>query len=1137
MRTTANTRPRRAAAITVVLTAVLAASAAAPAMAQSPPVYRSPGYKGTTKRIAVRPAPTPPPISLSGKGQYQKVLVDAAGTAHIVWSEPNGDAADVVRYCRLKRGTRACDNPPATQQLIAKTSYGPGDGPQFDEDSNGPKVVSLGDQLIILSHRFPTPFARPVPVPGSELSTTTLMWVSEDGGNSFTGPAIVGTSSLGDAIVFGPPENPIIGTITDLRGDILHPTFFQAIRPGAYTSAKAPLGPDAIAVTSLGLEGGRPVAAINIGNQTIVRAWTGTGDPNDAATWSPPVTVNGADPSLASGPGGLFLGTINRSSERFEVRRIDGLAPRAPSLVGDRERVGSTDLFQDASGRLIAGWRTDSEVRLSTSSDGVRWSAAQSLLRAEPRNGPHILDVSAAADGGGLALVDVKGDGQEDQIAAVAFGATNPTGKLGLGHLAGTGGGDTAATTSCQKITFGTVDLRSAAGCFLKGTGDNARTTVSTGSVLLNGLEIVPDAGVQVQIDARKHTLNTTGKVSVTLRVPNVPPITLWHGELHVKLDDPGSGSTLFDFDTRDFAAVLKGFPIDGHITVRLQGDGVVIPVSLQLPKYFGGISGAATIRADQRTGVHLDSLKIHVDQAFIGPLEIRPLDVSYRSNGEVWEGAADLFIPGPLSPHLHASVRFEGNAFRRGDISLDINPGITVFSGVFLHEIGLGLELSPTKISGRAVLGALFLPPRSYTIDLTGSLFMQFGEGADPTIIRAGGNLTVVGVSIANAEFVYSSLGYATFNVQVGLPTKTSPVRVGGSALLYVNPPHFGGKVTGEACFLGCFSVAAAISDRGIAGCADETNGPGVVYRWGQGADGSLTTCYISDILDVPPGAGARARARAAQATGGRTFVVGPGEPGETLQVVGAGGPPAVTLVAPDGRRLTPAPVTDRAAAVIGGVPDGTNTLYIGLRKPAPGTWTVEPAAGSPAIEALKQARGLAPPRVTARMEGRGDRRTLAYSISGPAGTSVQFVESAAAGLRPIGGPRSGSGRLSFTPAPGGGRRRTILAAVSVGGIAREQRTVATFTAPPAVRPGQVRGVRVVRRGAAVTVRFARTRGAARYIVQMTDADGVRRLAIATASGRGARFTGVRRGRVRVAVRAVTVTGRRGPVVRRTFR
>jgi hypothetical protein len=44
------------------------------------------------------------------------------------------------------------------------------------------------------------------------------------------------------------------------------------------------------------------------------------------------------------------------------------------------------------------------------------------------------------------------------------------------------------------------VDLRSPEACFLKGAGDNARTTVSNGVVWLNGLEIVPDAGVKVMI-------------------------------------------------------------------------------------------------------------------------------------------------------------------------------------------------------------------------------------------------------------------------------------------------------------------------------------------------------------------------------------------------------------------------------------------------------------------------------------------------------------------------------------------------------------------------------------------------------------------------------------------------------------
>jgi hypothetical protein len=208
---------------------------------------------------------------------------------------------------------------------------------------------------------------------------------------------------------------------------------------------------------------------------------------------------------------------------------------------------------------------------------------------------------------------------------------------------------------------------------------------------------------------------------------------------------------------------------------------------------------------------------------------------------------------------------------------------------------------------------------------------------------------------------------------------------------------------------------------------------------------------------------------------------------------------------------------------------------LYVGLRDPAAGVWSVEPVPGSPAIADLKQGRGLAPPHVTARVSGRGAQRVLSYAIGGPPGVSVQFVERAAAGLRPLGGPRSGRGRVRFTPGGGRGGRRDVLAAISLGGIVREQRVVAHYTAPPPLRPGAVRALRAERRGTAVVVRFAAARGAARYVVELVDADGVHRLA--TATGRRARFTGVRHGRARVAVRAVAATGRRGPVVRRRLR
>src|SRR3954469_19956100 len=77
------------------------AATAAAEPPDEPPVYRSPGYKGTRKVPATAERP-PAPVQLSAGGADPQVLVDAAGTAHVVWTEGRGEGADVLRSSPLK---------------------------------------------------------------------------------------------------------------------------------------------------------------------------------------------------------------------------------------------------------------------------------------------------------------------------------------------------------------------------------------------------------------------------------------------------------------------------------------------------------------------------------------------------------------------------------------------------------------------------------------------------------------------------------------------------------------------------------------------------------------------------------------------------------------------------------------------------------------------------------------------------------------------------------------------------------------------------------------------------------------------------------------------------------------------------
>ena len=53
-----------------------------------------------------------------------------------------------------------------------------------------------------------------------------------------------------------------------------------------------------------------------------------------------------------------------------------------------------------------------------------------------------------------------------------------------------------------------------------------------------------------------------------------------------------------------------------------------MIPVSLKLPQYMGGVTGQATLLANNADGLELTSLHIGVDDLDLGALEIKDLSI-----------------------------------------------------------------------------------------------------------------------------------------------------------------------------------------------------------------------------------------------------------------------------------------------------------------------------------------------------------------------------------------------------------------------------------------------------------------------------------------------------------------------------
>ena len=248
------------------------------------PVLRSPGYRGACRTPRTKPNKPPPPVRLSGLGRHPDLVVDAAGTAHIVWNEDGGETEDKLRYCRLKRGSKNCDNPSSTQSLYPVQPYTPAAGPRYNVDTAGPAVAAVGSDLALITYRYPIVTQKP----DGASSDSTYMWVSDNGGQSMTGPALVGNlEPSGGVTAFGPADAPRIGMISDTKSG---GTYFQSIVPGAYNGARANLGaggPDRANSGRLTTLDGRPLAAFSdLSGQTFVRQWNGSGSIEEAASFS-----------------------------------------------------------------------------------------------------------------------------------------------------------------------------------------------------------------------------------------------------------------------------------------------------------------------------------------------------------------------------------------------------------------------------------------------------------------------------------------------------------------------------------------------------------------------------------------------------------------------------------------------------------------------------------------------------------------------------------------------------------------------------------------------------------------------------------------------------------------------------------
>jgi hypothetical protein len=1128
---------------------VLVALALSPvAVARARPTYRSPGYRPIKVPRNYVPAKPPPPVVLQPSGNTPRVFVDGAGSAHIAFADPNGTGADVIRTCRLVRGGKGC----AVAAALSPDQPAAGNDPQTNQDFDGPYPLAVGNELLVVDSRC----CNRVPTAdGSFTENPVYLYTSEDAGATFTGPTdanpfagIIGTQDpSGDAIVYG-GDVPSIGLISSIQTG---GTIFQGVPAGSFTTATANLSlrPDKQDASDgrLGLDGIRPIAAFSDFSGTItVRDWTGNGSVNDASQWTT-LRITGADqPRIAGGPKGIALLTEpSISSGALSVRSIapGGLSAGPPQVLTKTPARFPTLSADPVSGMFTAAWidSSDESVHVRTSPDGRAWGPDQVVMRI-PGGDLGQLSAAATADGGGFVVVrDAHGapTTYDGRILAGQFGPTSATGHPGLGLVAGGSGppsGDQKGFVACSQIHFGAVDIEATGGCFLRDPKHpSSGAGVAQSTVRLNGLDIVPDAGARIFVDPHAHTIETDGAVSVIAQGAGSSPVTLWHDPLQVHVPDGAAvGATLFDFPMNKFAANVEGFGINAQAKVVLTKDGVSIPIDLKMPDYFGGITGHADLTVDAQSGLHLNSLNFNIADVDIGAVELKDAHVNYMSMGEKWDGGATVIVPGP-GVTVAAEVHFDHGSFNGGNFSVKEFPGIPVFTDVFLGEIRIGFQLRPVVFTGGVTFGfEPISPPDLYAIGVRGDFQIEAGP---PVAVQISGSGSVFGIDIAHAFFRYSSDGTLRIlgDVTIGDPASLG---LSGALKFGIIGKLFGGSIEAHVCaFKICDDAGVAANQTGLAVCLGF---PGSIsHDWSDPIYDISIHAFkcVADRYGAP--AGTSAVRRASGGPPGQTFTVPAGASAYSVAVTGGGGAPQVSLLDPAGAPVAFGDPRNHAtrAVSLAGAPQ-SNTTYVGLDHPRPGTYTVVQATGSPTITSLQVSRGYDTPRVTARLGGKGRHRTLHYRVSGNApGTTIVFVERGPAGDVRIGTATGASGSLRFTSGKGPGGRREILAEATRGGGPLTSSRLASYTAPAIPGPGAVGHLRAARVRGRLRIRFTRAPAAASYVIKVLLSDG-RGLQLTRTSARTVSVPRVGRGvHAKVSVTAVGPDGRRGPLRHTTLR
>lgn len=649
----------------------------------------------------------------------------------------------------------------------------------------------------------------------------------------------------------------------------------------------------------------------------------------------------------------------------------------------------------------------------------------------------------------------------------------------------------------------------------------------TTSRLKLNGIDIKPKAGALLVIHkeaARLYTRGGGANVSLDAGVVGLPAVPLSNGAVSWRFPGKSGKLRIAEFDVAP-AAGLFGFRIEGKASVDLAdgsggGPRAEVLLHIGLPGVFSdpttgkGLTADVTLKADNKRKLYVDKLRVDVAQAFLGGVRINNLFFEYRAEESIWRGGANLLLPSGNEIHASPPPDNYGIGFRDGGLDYlggDFTfapPGLSVFTGVFLHKISLVVETHPTRFTGTVYLTAGSVAGKTLAA-IDGTVLVAFATPSEPFTVRdkkaeglaidVNGNLKLLGtVPFAEAHLTYLYPYYIEAGGKFEYHIIKDRVFVKATAGGWVDmgSGKFNIEAGADLCidikvWSGCRGGSVVLSSRGMAGCVSLwfANVGGGIY-WSGGGKIYFRSCDVGDF---------RATLSRAAADGSFGVDVSKDVPFEAIEVTGRDAAPSVDLTGPHGEKIgTPdGGFLDSAQASIWRGSGDDKATWVLLPRSAAGHWTISPAAGS-SIAQVRAAHGLPKPKVTGRVSGRGFRRTLAYDVLPQPNQTVTFVERGAHTAHALGTAQGKRGRITFRLADGPGGPRTVVAIVENDGLVRKQIVVARFTAPKPVRPARPQGLTARRTGGGLALRWRPAAAATGYVIGVDVGDG-RRLVFTT--------------------------------------